>query len=563
MHEGIDKLKDYLRTESAINTSTAALGMSSEPSTPKRSSACRAAHPGTFSTGQLDRRSEQLAGSSESVHSWYHSSATLLGERFFAGMGREPSPATLIASPPLSRQPSGEHGNRGESALGRSGSEDSLCLATQLPPVQLGKARKFGPDEVMAAAAAGMDASAIIALYADDIDLGIGIGNSNHAANVRSAGGRRTPDSACSGSSEDSCGNSSKTIADMGGSYMDDAHVAQLLGYLPADDIELDAITQLAGANDLDAASIPLPETPTTRSYEHSGPAPERHANPTKPTVFTAAEMEEVRREYRDKASLQNEVREKLVQTLRDEFSESAKSQQLKATQTLHSLRQEHRQQMAAQEKEFQRRMAAEQQRHAHGIEQQALAVKAELEELRGGFASMQAERDDVQAMLEEYVATSTRLIEQKDEESSGLSRELGRLTLDRHRMQEQLSESGMLADALTAERNESRERAETLAAENARLEKLAARARADVLVAEERSAKIKAHAEEMLSKANAEISRLMDAAALAQKDVVAARTRATKADTRSKSLQIQLDSTKRQNEELLSLCERLEGSIR
>ncbi|KAJ1656105.1 hypothetical protein GGF38_004641, partial [Coemansia sp. RSA 25] len=212
---------------------------------------------------------------------------------------------------------------------------------------------------------------------------------------------------------------------------------------------------------------------------------------------------------------------------------------------------------------EFARRIAAEQQRHAREIGQQTLAVQAELDELRGGFATMQAERDDVQAMLEEYVATSTRLIEQKDEESSGLSRELGRLTLDRHRLQEQLGASSKRANALSAESSESRVKTESLSAENARLEKLAASLRADVLVAEERSAKIKSHAEDMLSKANAEIARLMDLVALAQKDLTAARSRATKADARSKSLQIQLGSTKQQNEELLSLCERLEGSIK
>ncbi|KAJ2102458.1 hypothetical protein IW146_009091, partial [Coemansia sp. RSA 922] len=465
-------------------------------------------------------------------------------------------PEHLIASPPLSRQPSGEHGSR-DIAFGDT-SDDTLCLAM---PAQLGhcQARRFGPDEVVAAAAAGMDASAIIALYTD---TDLGVESSSQIVNIRSVGGRRTPDSARSGSNEDSC-RASRAVADTGGSYMDDAHVAQLLGYLPADNIEFDDIAQLAGAKDLDAASAPLLETPTTRVSECSGPVVEQNANQAKPSVFTAAEMEEVRREYRDKASMQSEVREKLVQTLRDEFSESAKSQQLKAAQTLSLLKQEHRQQIAAQEQEFARRVAAEQQRHAREVGQQAMAVQAELEELRGGFASMQAERDDVQAMLEEYVATSSRLIEQKDEESGGLSRELGRLSLDRHRLQEQLDESGKHVGALTAERNESRAQAEALAAENARLEKLAVSLRADVLVAEERSAKIKAHAEEMLSKANAEISRLMAAAALAQQDVAAARARATKADTRSKSLQIQLDSTKRQNEELLSLCERLEGSIR
>ncbi|KAJ2897121.1 hypothetical protein IWW38_001821 [Coemansia aciculifera] len=273
--------------------------------------------------------------------------------------------------------------------------------------------------------------------------------------------------------------------------------------------------------------------------------------------------MEDVHRNYKDKANTQSKVRDKLVQTLRDEFSESAKSQQLKAAQTLQSLRHEHRQQLAALEQELARKMAAEQQRHAREIGQQAAAVQAELDELRGGFASMRAERDDVQAMMEEYVTTSTRLIEQKDEETSGLGRELGRLTLDRHRLQEQLSEATKRCDMITAESSERSARAETLAAENERLEKLAASLRADVLVAEERSAKIKAHAEDMLGKANAEIARLMDLAATAQKELAAAGTRGTKADARSKSLQIQLDSTKQQNEELLSLCERLEGSIR
>ncbi|KAJ2557012.1 hypothetical protein GGH95_005251, partial [Coemansia sp. RSA 1836] len=404
----------------------------------------------------------------------------------------------------------------------------------------------FGPDEVVAAAAAGMDANAIIALYADNDDLGIGARSSSLMANTQSAGGRRTPESAHSGSSDDSCTASSKTAADTGGSYMDDAHVAQLLGYLPADDAKLS----------IDAVTAPLPEAPTTRAIKKS-------ARQAEPALFTAADMEDVYRNYRDKASMQSEVRDKLVQTLRDEYSESAKSQQLKTAQKLRSLKHEHRQQLAAQEQEFARRIAAEQQRHAREIGQQTLAVQAELDELRGGFATMQAERDDVQAMLEEYVATSTRLIEQKDEESSGLSRELGRLTLDRHRLQEQLGASSKRANALSAESSESRVKTESLSAENARLEKLAASLRADVLVAEERSAKIKSHAEDMLSKANAEIARLMDLVALAQKDLTAARSRATKADARSKSLQIQLGSTKQQNEELLSLCERLEGSIK
>ncbi|KAJ2822441.1 hypothetical protein GGI24_003943, partial [Coemansia furcata] len=522
MQEGIDKLKDYLRTESAINTSTTSLGMSSEPSTPKRSSAGRPAHPGTFSAEQLGRHDERLSGSS--VHSWYHSSAALLGERFFAGMGRESSPANLIASPPLSRQPSGEHCSRDISAFGKPRSDDTLCSATHPLPAQLGhgQARRFGPDEVVAAAAAGMDASAIIALYADNIDLDIG--NSSQTVNIRSVGGRRTPDSDRSGSSQDSCSASSRALADMGGSYMDDAHVAQLLGYLPPDAAELDAIAQLAGAQNLDATSVPLPETPTTRASEFVGLAANQNANQARPAVFTAAEMEEVRREYQDKANMQSEVREKLVQTLRDEFAESAKTQQLKAAQTLCSLKQEHRQLLAAQQQESARQLAAEQQRHAREVEHQALSVQAEMKELRDGFASMQAERDDVQAMLEEYVATSSRLIEQKDEESGGLSRELGRLTLDRNRLQEQLSESGNRVDTLTAECSESRVQAGSLAEENARLESLVASLRADVLVAEERSAKIKAHAEDMLSKANAEISRLMGVAALAQQDVAAAR---------------------------------------
>ncbi|KAJ2745716.1 Transforming acidic coiled-coil-containing protein 3 [Coemansia sp. BCRC 34301] len=537
MQEGIDRLKDYLRTESAINASTTSLDVSSEPSTPKRSSVCRSthlAHPGTFSAAQLGRCDERATD--KSACSWYHSSATLLGERFFAGMGREElSPARLIASPPLSRQPSGEHCN------------------------QAMFARKFGPDEVVAAAAAGMDASAIIALYTDNTDLsiGVGVGSSSQMANIQSTGGRRTPESAHRGSSDDSCRASSKTVADTGGSYMDDAHVAHLLGYLPADDVELEAIARMAdGTGRIGSVPALLSGTPAMRPIN-------QNACQAESPVFTVADMECVHREYRDKANMQNEVRDKLVQTLRDEYSESAKSQQIKATKTLHSLKHEHRQQLAAQEQEFARRITTEQQRHAREISQQALAVQTELDELRGGFAAMRAERDDVQAILDEYVATSTRLVEQRDEESGCLSHELGRLTLDRHRLQEQLSESSKCVEILTAESSESHEKADALAAENTRLEKLVASLRADILVAEERSAKIKVYAEDMLSKANAEISRLLNITAQTQEDLAAARARVAKADTRSKSLQIQLDSTKRQNEELLSLCERLEGSIK
>ncbi|KAJ2906892.1 hypothetical protein GGI21_003975, partial [Coemansia aciculifera] len=509
MQEGIDKLKVYLRTESAINASMASLDLSSEPSTPKRS--LQLPHLGMFSAAQLGR--------CDNVHSWYHSSS---------------SPAHLIASPPLSRQPSGEHCNRDIATFSNTGGDETL-LSKQ---PRGGAARRFGPDEVVAAAAAGMDASEIIALYADNAGLGMVGSSSSQIANIRPAGGRRTPDSVHSGSSDAVCRASSKSATDTGGSYMDDAHVAALLGYFPAE-----------SAGDIATSSTLLPETPNTLASKHD-------ARQAEPVLFTAADMEDVHRDYKDKANTQSKVRDKLVQTMRDEFSESAKSQQLKAAQTLQSLRHEHRQQLAALEQELARKMAAEQQRHAREIGQQAAAVQAELDELRGGFASMRAERDDVQAMMEEYVTTSTRLIEQKDEETSGLGRELGRLTLDRHRLQEQLSEATKRCDMITAESSERSARAETLAAENERLEKLAASLRADVLVAEERSAKIKAHAEDMLGKANAEIARLMDLAATAQKELAAAGTRATKADARSKSLQIQLDSTKQQNEELLSLCE-------
>ncbi|KAJ1990809.1 hypothetical protein GGI04_005988, partial [Coemansia thaxteri] len=129
-------------------------------------------------------------------------------------------------------------------------------------------------------------------------------------------------------------------------------------------------------------------------------------------------------------------------------------------------------------------------------------------------------------------------------------------------RMQEQLDESAKCVSALEAESAESLERANSLAAANAIFEHTAAGLRSDVLVAEERSTKIKAHAEDMLAKANAEIARLQNVAFAAQQDAAAACDRAVKADALAKSLQIQLNSAKRQNKEFLSLCKRFESSI-
>ncbi|KAJ2770470.1 hypothetical protein IWQ57_002650 [Coemansia nantahalensis] len=273
--------------------------------------------------------------------------------------------------------------------------------------------------------------------------------------------------------------------------------------------------------------------------------------SPQQVPKFSDADVSAIRADYEERMRRQNELREKLLQTLKDEYAENMRKQEERAEQVLKEAEDLFQAHIEQREREFAVRLEEEQLQH-----QQELA--RELGSAANERAGIIAERDELRTMLDDYVATSTKLLDERESEGAGLTRELGKLTLERQRLQEQLDETHAQATALAAERSEAQARADALSAEATRLEQLAAALRNDVLVAEERSTKIKSYAESTLTKANDEITSTHQQLAASREETATLKSQAVKADARARSLQIQLDSMKRQNEELLKLCEGL-----
>ncbi|KAJ1949458.1 hypothetical protein EC988_004761, partial [Linderina pennispora] len=322
----------------------------------------------------------------------------------------------------------------------------------------------------------------------------------------------------------------------------------------------------LSDAELMTAASMPLPDTPQTqalspgrKSGEFQGQA-NGHGTPMSASKQPESSAEDVRREYEEKIQRQTELREMLLQALKDDYAGNMEKQEKKAEAALRAAESSFHEQMAAKEREFEAQLAEEQARFAEEMRRQREQASADAGELSHQINELVSERDELQAMLDEYASTSAKLLEQKEAESNGLSRELGKLTLERNRLQESLDEATARADALSAERDETQKRVDTVMAENLRLEELNTNLRNDVVVAEERSTKFREYAEDTLGKANSELGRIYDELVLTQQDLKTARAQLAKSDARSRSQSIQLESTKRQNAELLELLDKVQG---
>ncbi|KAJ2141853.1 hypothetical protein IW143_005567 [Coemansia sp. RSA 520] len=155
-------------------------------------------------------------------------------------------------------------------------------------------------------------------------------------------------------------------------------------------------------------------------------------------------------------------------------------------------------------------------------------------------------------------MARTSKVYEEKDAECTNLTHELGKMALDRQRLQKQLLDAVARAEALNEEKNDAQMRIEALTSENVHFEQLTSALRNDVLVAEERTSKIKEHAQGTLARANDEISSNHEQLTQSRHNEEALKAQLAKADARSRSLQIQFESMKRQNTELLELCEGL-----
>ncbi|KAJ2803363.1 hypothetical protein H4R20_002928 [Coemansia guatemalensis] len=278
---------------------------------------------------------------------------------------------------------------------------------------------------------------------------------------------------------------------------------------------------------------------------------------------FSETEMETVRAEYEERIKRENELREKVLQALKEEYAENMRKQEERAEQMLKEAENIFQAHIEQREREFAEQLEAEKLKYQGEIARRDEERRVEMAELSHEIdnainerASIVSERDELRTMLDEYVATSSRLIEEREAEGTGLTRELGKLTLERQRLQEQLDEALARAATLDEEKTEALMLAESASVEKDRLEQLAEALRNDVMVSEERSSKIKEYAESTLAEANAEIGNIHQQLAASREETAGLKTQSIKADAKARSLQIQLDSMKRQNEQLLALCE-------
>ncbi|KAJ2055844.1 hypothetical protein GGI17_006488, partial [Coemansia sp. S146] len=291
--------------------------------------------------------------------------------------------------------------------------------------------------------------------------------------------------------------------------------------------------------------------------------------SPRRVPKFSDIDMEAVRTEYEEKMRRQNELREMLLEALKEEYAANMRKHEDIADQALREAEELFQKHAAQREREFEERLRAAETNHLGEIARrdedtrvQEAQLSREIENLITERADISNELAQTRQTLDEYVATSGRLMDEKDSEINGLTRELAKLTLDRQRLQEQLSETVKNAEDLFAKNSDAMQLINALEAAKKQSDELNNNLHHDVLVSEERAAKIKEYAEGKLGEANAEIASAHEQLAAVRQDAVALKAQATKSDARARSLQIQLDSTKRQNEELLALCERLEGSF-
>ncbi|KAJ2742489.1 hypothetical protein GGI20_004445 [Coemansia sp. BCRC 34301] len=312
------------------------------------------------------------------------------------------------------------------------------------------------------------------------------------------------------------------------------------------------------GSADAQSSSL-IPVTPVNQRLLDSLEI--QWVSPRRVPKFSEVDMDAVHADYEDKMKRQNELREMLLDALKDEYALNMRKQADMADQALREAEDLFQKHAAQREREFEERLRAAEANHLGEISRrdedtriQEAQLSREIENLITERAEITTELAQTRQTLDEYVATSGRLLDEKESETNGLTRELGKLTLDRQRLQEQLSEALKSAEDLLAKHSDAMQLIDALEAAKKESDERNATLHNDVLVSEERAAKIREYAESKLGEANAEIASAHEQLAAVRQEAATLKAQATKSDARARSLQIQLDSTKRQNEELLAL---------
>ncbi|KAJ1882696.1 hypothetical protein LPJ57_000725, partial [Coemansia sp. RSA 486] len=287
--------------------------------------------------------------------------------------------------------------------------------------------------------------------------------------------------------------------------------------------------------------------------------------SPRRVPKFSEVDMEEQKQSYEEKLSQRDELHRMIMESVKEEFAAKMREVEKRAEQEIRKAFETHKQQMERLVLDHAETLKRERRKHAEDIarrdEDTRIQVAELSREVEHGIAertSIAEQRDKYQADLEQLVGLSAQMEQEKDSHIHGLEQELGNMAVERQRLTQQLNEAMSTAEELSNELEGAMKRVDDLTSENVRLDQENSTLHSDVGVAEQRNVAIKEHAEKMLATANNEIAGIHDQLNSARHEIQALKTQVTRAESRSKSLQIQLDSAKRQNEELLALCERI-----
>ncbi|KAJ2360966.1 hypothetical protein H4S01_005483, partial [Coemansia sp. RSA 2610] len=333
--------------------------------------------------------------------------------------------------------------------------------------------------------------------------------------------------------------------------------------YIPADWL-MDPSTAKRNGRPTDAPDTPLkqysspsgngqsliPVTPANQKLLDSLEI--QWVSPRQVPKFSQADVDAIRAEHADQTKRDGELRDKVLQALKDEYAENMRKQEDKAEQLLKEAEDMFQAHLEHQEREFAKRLEAEEQRHQSEIARRDEDQRTQAEELGREIDNaisertvIVAERDELRTMLDDYVATSSKLLEEREGQILGLTRELGKSSLERQNRDERILELQARVEELDEEKNEALVRMEAVTTENVQLEQLTSALRNDVLVAEERCTKIKEHATATLDKANTTIGSLTAERDQASHEATTFKSQAAKAEARLRSLTIQLESMK------------------
>ncbi|KAJ2617991.1 hypothetical protein H4S08_000071 [Coemansia sp. RSA 1365] len=540
IQSGLDKLNDYLQTE--IRFSSGADLVQSEPVTPIRVSS--ASYSVAVSRSQLSVKSDKGLD----VNSWNvrgghardyfrHPSERLQKPRGMLHLSETSDPIYVL--PASDRHICAADAAQESSLL--HGKDGDIKRLKSLPQSIDSGSRKRGMTT--RSISSNSNADAIIALYSDCSSNaskyeGTRKRDTSGGMVVKSLSTHRPTSDGSYGSSNTSSG--SNTDIDSSSDCLENSK------------LQLAIITDLCDANKsglqngritpisvldaelLDAVSVLLPDTPKTLSAGNStecSPLCARKLTEAS-NVCTQLQSGSPRKDHDVE---HNEQTSRLLLEVEKRFENR----------------------LAEMERQFNIKLEAERHTHALELSQRDKAL-SEMTEQMSQTLQIRAERDECRELLEYCMSTTEELACQHKSEKDGLTRELGALTLERQRHEEELNVLRANVKQLQSEQKDAQSQINELRAENTRIDRLNGVLRGDIEIAEQRNSRIKEHAHETLDRANAEISSLHAAATVAKNNMNEMSSRIIKSEARTKSLQIQLTTTKQQNKELLTLCEGL-----